>query len=302
MTRQKQIIVHIGLPKTGTTTLQSYFERLDFYVGKNPNMRTHFIHMIRYKTGLVKPCCFLLKFLLTNSLRYSKDFFGNDKLFLSDEDLSLPAPPEEGGFFFVSPPYGTDTILQTRNLEEMPIIKTLRRRRHPFNTKNIKIIISIRKQQVLLPSLYAERSSRNIHAGQKDFEEQISHFLNHYGFYLEYDQWHKTLADIVGSENVLVLPLESINSPLYWSALSEFIGSELEKPLTTRNLNTKKHHDNIWALQTPQENPCLKIEKRTREEYIQLSSDLRDIIEKHFKLSNTNAQNKIPLLKSAEEY
>lgn len=222
----KTLILHIGFPKTGTTTVQTTLEKYSWYIGKYANA-----------SALQKDMRYVFRdFFGIQNTNYSeqRNLFKEletkdqmmDNILYSDEDLVLRAPVRDGGGHFIWWPYATKQCKGQFNIDNAPIILGLKKIKEQPNL-NIKIILSIRSQWNLIPSLYFQRSDRNLRAGQFDFDCQIERILKD-PQYFSFKSWYDSIASIVSGENLLVLPVEIINNNSYWHQLGQFLGAELE--------------------------------------------------------------------------
>jgi hypothetical protein len=101
---------------------------------------------------------------------------------------------------------------------------------------SVRVIMGIRRQDQYLASRYALMAPRMLAApSQIDFAQQVLEIIDPHkryffdGIWLDYKKTRDLIADAVGEDNVLLLPLEqlSIEPSRYFSSLSAFLGEEV---------------------------------------------------------------------------
>jgi hypothetical protein len=100
---------------------------------------------------------------------------------------------------------------------------------------DVKVIMGIRRQDQYLGSRYAQHGELADEPGQLDFEQQIlevidparRYFVD--GVWLDYKMTRDLIANIIGVDAVLVLPLEQLSSDpsSYFAALEGFLGEAI---------------------------------------------------------------------------
>lgn len=222
-TINKEVILHVGLPKTGTTFLQ-----LDVFKLSKYYMDVHENNPLRE---------FLNKIVATNNICLNMDIerkiihdylmkLEQDKVFISDESLS------------------GDPFTNYMNLEI--ILESLSK----LNI-NTKIILVTRKQDSIIESLYFQ----SIHEGYFKSFNKFSNFangsflhskpvniyginlnINSFNYYKMYEVYNKYFT----KENILVLPYEELkeNQSSFLNKLKKFTGIEdLHVPKKSKKRN-----------------------------------------------------------------
>lgn len=200
----KTIYVHIGYPKTGTTTLQKdffpYISEIE-YLGINENDRyssklsKEVIDFILFGFGDLSKAADTLKPIIENK----------EKLILSHEEITYLALKKTmiKGSYQVIP------------FEDIAIrIKQL------FNKLKIeiKILITIRKQEDIITSLYAQSYTHHysLQSETKNFKRFLKLFLSNsahpFKEVLNYDNLINVYSDIFGFTNLHVLIYEELVS------------------------------------------------------------------------------------------
>jgi hypothetical protein len=200
------LILHIGLPKTGTTTLQSVFRRI-------PDLA--FVHR---KVGATEAaiCQGLRRYTRTNGLLaplYAKRIGTRLRtlargegatpgdLLISDEDVSVAA----GGFWRGA---GAVPDLAAGRLASLG-------RRVDQGFGPVRVIVGIRRQDQWLASRYAESSRMFPGFGQVDFDRRMRRIADGQPLsgplqWLDYQRVHESFVRALGEENVLLVPLERL--------------------------------------------------------------------------------------------
>jgi hypothetical protein len=128
----------------------------------------------------------------------------------SDEDLTLLAPVAKGGAIFTSK-WKSATNLP-KSLDDMPLIRSLSRVKWPM-VGLLRVMFSMRRQDRLLASLYAERAGRMVAPSQMDFEESVDHFLDQYGWWLDFAKWGTVLKNVLGEGQVVPMTIGKLFDP-----------------------------------------------------------------------------------------
>ena len=216
------IIFHIGLPKTATSFLQ--YQIFPFIEGIN------FVHRRASDTAMA-----LSKSLNTISINrawptgekrrrivkqvidYTESTDRGQNLLISDENISIRADR-----FWTSAGEGPEVV--ARRLAELgEDLSTI----YP----TMRVMIGIRRQDQWLASRYAESSKLFPHFDQADFERRMNEIvdsgeLSRALLWLDYDVVHRTFSELIGTENVLMLPMERLfREPVQtMGEMGEFLG------------------------------------------------------------------------------
>lgn len=204
------LVFHIGLHKTATTTLQMhFFPHLSYSFTahhggeKALKVRSIFRDYFQGDGNSVWPDD--LQLFLEALVRE-----GAERALVSDEYLSVwlktEMPGRGRGRYFVEdkgikgvsgkPPKGEghDPLLVLLNV--CNALESIRR---------VRVIVVLREQAEWLTSLYSERMHRSIRPGQKDFENQVRQLISGNHPVLDYASFVRQLSTALGKSNLLEL-------------------------------------------------------------------------------------------------
>lgn len=235
------LILHIGLPKTGTTSIQSQFfaGRIN-YLGQDSQNRC-----ISSSNTEAKELRKLLKDFLWKSFRHNEkqahywahrcsellqtSFISSENwphtVILSDENLSKwPSSLYKGSYFPIVS--GLLNKSDFKRYRPAPIIRLLRDHGQtlwPFG--KIRVVITIRNQADWLASLYSQESDKISNASNVDFEKQVKKIISTDDPYLHWLYWIEDLEYVLGDEKLLVLPIEEMHTSKFWMDFECFLGT-----------------------------------------------------------------------------
>lgn len=210
------VILHIGLPKTGTTVLQNrFFAREHCYAGKSIE-------------GGAKQFAYTVQ---TSLLDHSVEFVASlieaetnkrpgRKLIMSNEAFSQISYNKRRTF--VSKNMDPVTLQDVERWAIIPVIEALSRR------ISTKIIVSLRSQPEWMASNYAQLSNSILKPSQNDFETRVRKHLSSNSNALNWSKIVQSVINLAGRENVLVLLLEEMNQESYFRSLAEFMNISIE--------------------------------------------------------------------------
>jgi hypothetical protein len=246
------LILHIGLGKTGTTTLQQrHFVHLPGYLGRpelfgqrGRGARLHVLARSARQGAAVD----LDAWRSTILQRLTDAGAGDvDRVVISQERLA--GWSQDGSA--LSPITG--------RLSDAG--RAARRGQHPFaafvrehvvpawaELGDVRVLITLRNQHDWLCSHYAQLSNRIIGASQSDFERQVRWILASDDAYLDFASLVDAFGSAVGQERVSVLLLEDIASPAYWETLSSLVGTQLPKEGAVQQRANQRSTAEGWEL------------------------------------------------------
>lgn len=198
------LVLHIGLPKTGTTFLQGIFQRIPDLafvhrlMGVEQARLCHGLRTFVRANALVTP---LYRRRIEAELAALLDAAAARPLLVSDEDISMTA----GSFWRGT---GVEPARLARRL--IPLGRRLGERAAP-----LRVIVGVREQDQWLASRYAESSRMFPEFGQADFDARLVRMakgepLAGPARWLDYQHVHDCFSRALGPENILLLPLERL--------------------------------------------------------------------------------------------
>ncbi|MDA3920027.1 MAG: hypothetical protein PF501_05000 [Salinisphaera sp.] len=175
--------------------------------------------------------------------------------------------------------------------------------------KRTKVLLVIRRQDLLLASSYAQLSRKIIGASQKDFEKRVTRLVrsssndNSLNFFpMNYYRLHECLRRSLGKENVLMLPLEELSRSFEGAIkkMAEFFNIEQQDQVLSRTSeNARSSRKDHWGLR-----PLLLFKSRRetyqitaprfitrRAETIELTPGVSNQIMSHYRESNSKLNN-----------
>lgn len=128
-----------------------------------------------------------------------------------------------------------------------------------------KVLLTVRRQDEMLASLYAQLSRFVRGASQGNFERWARHLTgDRAGFYLgggqklNYYLWWKSIVEVLGETNVLLLPFELLreSTSRFLKRWLEFLGAERAVPIAntlsdTKAKNRRSASDVKWDVSPP---------------------------------------------------
>lgn len=217
------LFLHIGYPKTGTTTLQKLvfpsLSRASYFFDEKTPASAAFVGAFKRSPAIWR--------------QYGQEIFSQ----------------------FLAEAGGRPAVVSTATLTDQKIFAP-RKKRVPsrdlyllaahlrecwatakqFGFNRVRIVMGVRRQDQYLASSYATHGGRLADdPGQDDFERQVLEIIDREaryfvdGIWLDYKAARDLMVEAVGEDNVLVLPLEQLNQdgPTYFAALSDFLGEPL---------------------------------------------------------------------------
>ena len=227
----RNLYLHLGLPKTATTTLQNHiFPNHDgyLYIDKNPAPKgadgvpsNAWLRQLRINL-IQKDIPYFEKnaasVIANLEKTFSQEIDANSKILLSDEGMiSRCLSPS---YYGKIPEFGSAYSLLAK-------IKVL------FNTSDLptKLIIVIRRQDDLIHSFFAEDyKSFNSILGFRGVEDYVTYLCNEGAdraadSIFDYPSFIKRCDYLFGQDNVLILPYEMLtHDPMdFFSAIANFM-------------------------------------------------------------------------------
>lgn len=248
MGHDRQLTLHIGLPKTATTTLQTHvFPMLPGYVGKfygeSPNTAVEepfrqfqkaYEQWTEGKSALTAPATQFIE---------SLDRFNESQILISEEGLyrwPVDGRVEHGWPFF-------DGWHETFRARPHPVVDFLAALREAGEGRlKVRVILTLRNQSDFMGSLYAQLQNSMRKPSQNDFEAKVTRALSTDDPFFDYATLVEELEQDLGDGDLLILLYED-GLELNVSRIAEFLGIELVAPHSSRSReNVKRHGSQSW--------------------------------------------------------
>lgn len=236
------LIIHIGLLKTGTTTLQKRcFDQFDNAVTTTSteewkrNIRDDLIRLFLDYDPSIWNKIDGQEYLNLLKSAYCKN--PGKPLFISREALLFPR-----FFNYVK----SSTMFSGEQCGRFPVSLHLEalKKSCPW-ISNLKVLLTLRSQPQWLASLYAEQSNYIERASQEDFDQQVRRLLSDDsldgGGFMNWGYLVQDLARVVGKNNLYVLLLEEINTYSYWKTLAEATDLQFDPKLYVSTSNKREN-------------------------------------------------------------
>lgn len=196
--------------------------------------------------------------------------------------------------------------------------RELRRAAAAWGYDSVRVLLTPRRQDTRLASIYAQLSNRVWGAGQQSFETWVRHLLHDpVGYHkgggakLDYMLWWRQLGEAVGTENVFFLPFELLQADraaflrrwlgaLGVPDVGSVIGS-LPGPRQAQS-NARSRSGDTWSLRTPikKGRHLLRWPDFSRESEIRMTEALREEILGVYEEGNRALGERVPNLNLGE--
>jgi hypothetical protein len=243
------LLLHVGLMKTGTTTLQKLvFPAVPGYLGSLPQY--DFNHR---DAGLGQQ---FIQFLAGRTVDVERwrdeacsavEGTGADTIIVSRETLTRWS--DRGSWHVpVSGRFGD--LSRPPRRSPHPLIAFLRGHVLPAweSVGAVRTLVTLRNQSDWLASLYAQVSDRIIRASQEDFEARVARLVAGRDAYLDYAALIEDLDHLVGRDASHVLLLEDMGTDVYWQQLGAALGTALHEAGELQTATNVRREDGVWML------------------------------------------------------
>lgn len=249
------LILHVGYPKTGTTTLQErHFIALPGYLGRSDlfgqRARSAGLRQILKRAANGQQVDIVAwRDHVVETLGVRRP----DRVVISDEALLKHRPRPRGGdgSMGVRPFWGAVPRRGRRvRRGPPPIVEVLREHVVPAWKEHgsVRVLLTLRNQSDWLGSHYAENSHWILGASQADFERQVRRIAASGDAVLDFAAVVDDLREVVGPDQVLVLLLEDMGTEHYWAALSAFVGAGLPDDASASGRSNRRSSVTGWQL------------------------------------------------------
>lgn len=239
-----RLILHVGFPKTGTTTLQRWLAKncAGRYLGKAaPGLDLPDFDLFpALRAAVTRPRIWATQRWAAAEVAPVAEAIATaiaavESPIVSDEDLVRVIQRRGRGFPFLQD-------------EEPPLVGLLTVLAQEFE---IEVLVTLRAQSTWLPSMYAELARQMVLPSQQDFERRLTDFLSDPTptgvSYCDWASWIFQLRSAVGPEHVNCLLLEDMSTREYWQTAAALFGAETSTP-PKQVANALKVAEDEWAL------------------------------------------------------
>lgn len=249
----KHLVVHIGLQKTGTTSLQrGVFRHLPNYFGPGLTPGTNLglprFRELRSVIQDMAPEVWGYREMQDERehLRLLGQKLGarGDRALISFENLiATPFFRQTGG------PYQRQRLQESESTQHIAQILDL----IAPNRETTSVLVTVRQQWTWLPSLYAQMSDRNPRASQKNFELQVRRYLSEPSIHLSplnIAHLSDRVVQEIKPDNLTLLPMETMGTKGYDMALRAILEPLIPQGATfdLPRLNRRRQNDDSWNL------------------------------------------------------
>jgi hypothetical protein len=251
----QDLILHVGLPKTGTTALQNdFFPQCQGYLGgasyfNNPG--DHFESFVSLYFPLGRHPDFAARAWIVSARTWWEDArtLSPTPLVLSDEGLCRwRLSSHAGGFPFIDAPIGISEVRQGRALLPQ-LAQALATALE--GSAQVRVILTIRNQNDFLASLYAQLTTSLMqNPSQLDFETKTRDMIRNRDAFVDWNSLVRDLQSTLGPENLLVCVFED-GLPQMASEMAEFIDPSWRPSMVIGEHNVRRQGHGTWTWTPP---------------------------------------------------
>jgi hypothetical protein len=243
------LILHVGLSKTGTSTLQfKHFIDYPGYLGRDELLGKRNRDGGLYKLFLKRHRGMAVDLEpWRDKLVHLGRSHNLSRILASEENLSH-WEFEGSSYYPISGRIG-DQVRPARRGPH-PIIEFVRSVIMPVWEPHgvVSVIVTLRNQFDWLGSRYAQSSKTILSASQSDFDRQVRRVVEGSDAYLDFAALVDGLDGAIGRERVTVLLLEEIHRPEYWAHLGLALGYDLRQPSGAPDRANRRSTSDGWEL------------------------------------------------------
>ena len=210
------ITIHIGLPRTASTYLQEKIfkntHQQRYLPTTSEGSRVSRL-LLSDKADSIYKLIYLIK-----KRQNSKN---NQNVIISAEDLSVKLSKNKTTSLIKSffnqkqREFNIDKKGNYKNflINEAQILNSLSIANKFYKNitgKNLKVILGIRNQQKLLPSLYSANIFNRLSSSQKQFSKIVNIYTKSKCEFMQFDKWFSKFSQILGPENILIYESDAI--------------------------------------------------------------------------------------------
>jgi hypothetical protein len=239
----RTLVIHAGLPKTGTTTLQrDFFPELPGYLGGNSSVANSELFYTLRSLHAERPEKWATIEWHDRAIGWWEEAMrvnANDPLLVSSETLYswghnaahylFEGTMRPGGAF-------------------RPLVSFIGRLGEALKGRaQLRVILTVRNQPEFLASLYAQGSDMLPEPSQSDFESRVRALVASRDDFLNWGERAGALVDMLGSENVLI-PIFEDGIDTLTQQMAAFIGVQPAAPPRIGRHNALGAGEASWTL------------------------------------------------------
>lgn len=242
------LVLHIGLPKTGTTTLQHTLSAsFAGYAGKLKGKSLHRDPAKTFSRIIASNDHDWIKQLedwKNNTLENHNLIYKAAKtVLISDESLTRGLQGNTSTHW----PLGSSREASSAQNPSEHLSSCLKKLRDDvWRHGRVRTILVVRNQADWLASLYAQQSRTIKGAGKRDFNNRIHEMMCRRDDFVDWSLWAQNLSSALGEDNVCVLLLEDMTFPYFWEQLAFFLEGTASSYLSL--MDSSKHQKKIGSI------------------------------------------------------
>lgn len=247
------LVLHVGLAKTATTTLQTdFFPRYSGYLG-GPNCAENLRDSFKGFTSLYIRNGRHRDFLSDGWKLECQDWWrtrpvSSGPLVLSSEELSVWMAREtshrhpflEPRLKDIEPRRGTHPLIFFLTALSIALGPEIR----------VRVVLAVRNQVDFSTSLYAELAQEISAPSQAHFEKVVRRLHDVGDEYMDWNALARQLQNTLGPQNLLLCFYERGLDEMA-TKIASFIGQPFTSPVTIRHLNSRRTNGQAWVLSGP---------------------------------------------------
>lgn len=253
-TARVQLTLHVGLPKTGTTTLQRHvFPKYGGYIcgtdstGNSKVLADGLHALYQVKGGHRDWSSRAWRAEVEEWCRVACTF-SSAPLFVSLEGLFRWFDPQTRQPW---PFLGDGRGAPSSRVGQHPIVHFLDQFQAAAQDLELRTVLTLRNQSDFLGSLYAQLSYRMRSPSQQDFERKVQHLISRRDPFLNWNQTVSDIARTIGPQNLKVVLFEDgLNTVA--QEITNFVSPTWQVSNDLQNLrhNTRSNSLDGWKLTT----------------------------------------------------
>lgn len=256
--KEIDLILHIGLRKTGTTTFQkSIFPAIlpAGFLGKSGEGEGRYYPYLMHQTMKHQEKSPYIDQLIRKVKEKIRTFDPSDSrpasLLISSEGMSTRPTFETVMKAVQSRDF---TPVTPRDFPIFGTLPPLRSRWRENFGGEVKLLLTIRDQRELLASEYSQLSPYLLNPNQADFEHRLGVYLNSGDQHLNYFQWARTMEEAVGRDRILICDIAKATTAEGLEGIFSFIGGTddtlIKNQVSAERKNVSRTTAESWSIRS----------------------------------------------------